>query len=248
MSVNLRSGGDPDGDVLLLLHGLGGTGAVWDGLTATLEPHWHWLAPDLPGHGGSPPLAGYSFGDLAAEVARALDRSRPIAVLGHSLGGVVGLALASGWFGVDVRAVCGLGIKVRWSSEDVAKAQSVAARPVRSFATRAEALDRALLVTGLTGLVEADSPAVTSAVTVVDGSWQLAVDPAAYAVGVPDMTGLLSAARAEVTLAAGEHDPMGPPEHLRDLVPEPVMLPGLGHNAHVEDPAGLRPLLERLKP
>jgi hypothetical protein len=29
-------------------------------------------------------------------------------------------------------------------------------------------------------------------------------------------------------------------------VPDPVVLKGLGHNAHVEDPAALLPLLDRL--
>lgn len=35
-----------------------------------LVRHWpgRWLAPDLPGHGGSQPLAGYSFESLAANV------------------------------------------------------------------------------------------------------------------------------------------------------------------------------------
>lgn len=248
MSISLRRGGDPDGPGLLLIHGLAGTGRVWDGLIAQLEPHWHWLAPDLPGHGASTPLpAGYSFGDLATEVARVLDRERPYAVLGHSLGGVVGLTLATGWFGVNVTAMCGLGIKVRWTEEELAKAKVVAAKPSRAFATHDEAVDRALRFAGLTGLVAPDSPAATSAVAVVDGAWHLATDPGAFAVGRPDLPRLLAAARAVVTLAAGEHDPMSPREHLRELVPEPVILPGLGHNAHVEDPADLQPLLERLR-
>ncbi len=103
--------GDP---VLLLLHGLGATGEVWDGLVSSLAGRWpgEILVADLPGHGRSAPLARYSFGALTAALAGALEPGRPVAVLGHSLGGVVGLALASGWFGVPVPAVCGLGIKV----------------------------------------------------------------------------------------------------------------------------------------
>ena len=33
---------------------------------------------------------------------------------------------------------------------------------------------------------------------------------------------------------------------LRALVPEPVVLRGLGHNAHVEDPGALVELVQRL--
>jgi hypothetical protein len=57
--------------LLILLHGLGATAEVWEGWRPLLEERWpgRWLAPDLPGHGGSAPLARYSFGSLAAAVA-----------------------------------------------------------------------------------------------------------------------------------------------------------------------------------
>ena len=237
---------------LLLLHGLGATGAVWDGLTALLPGHWpgSWIVPDLPGHGRSARLEWYSFGALAAEVARAVEpetaAGTPVVALGHSLGGVVALALGSGWFGLRPSAVGGLGIKVRWSADELAKAAEVAARPSRTFATRDEAAERALKVAGLAGLVPPDARLVVAAVVPSERGWRLTLDPAAFAVGPPDMEGLLAAARAPVVLAAGEHDPMSPVEHLRPLVPDPMVLKGLGHNAHVEDPAALLPLLDRL--
>ncbi|MGW5051747.1 alpha/beta fold hydrolase [Actinokineospora sp. NPDC004072] len=227
-----------DGPALLLLHGLGGSAAAWAGVI----DRWpgSWIAPDLPGHGGSVPLPRYSFGALAAAVARVVDG--PVAVLGHSLGGVVGLALASGWFGVPVTAVCALGVKVSWSPADLAKAAELAQRPARVFPTEEEALDRARKVAGLPAGAPADR-----LVTAVDGGWRLALDPAAFAVGRPDLPGLLAAARCPVTLAAGAEDPMSPAAHLAALVAEPVLLPGLGHSAHVEDPAALDPLLDRLR-
>src|SRR5437764_45342 len=61
----------------------------------------------------------------------------------------------------------------------------------------------------------------------------------------PDLPGLLRAARCPVGLAAGEHDPMSRPEHLRALGAEPSVIPRLGHNAHVEDPDALLGLLTR---
>lgn len=60
------------------------------------------------------------------------------------------------------------------------------------------------------------------------------------------MAGLLRTVRCPVLLAAGEHDPMSGPERLRALRNDAVTLPGLGHNAHVEDPAALVSLLDRL--
>ena len=248
MALSSRRGGPADdGPLLVLVHGLGATNRVWDGLIATLDPSWSWFAPDLPGHGESAPLdGGYSFAALADATADGLD-DRPIVILGHSLGGVVGLELAGAGYGVEVTGVCGLGIKVRWTDAEIAKAAELAARPVRVFDTRAEAIDRALRVAGLTGLVDPDSPAATSGVTETDGGWRLALDPRAFAVGRPDMPTLIAAASSPVILAAGEHDPMSPVEHLRDLVPEPVILPGIGHNAQVEQPTALVPILERLR-
>lgn len=247
MGISTRRGGDPDGAQLLLVHGLGATGRVWDGLTEVLDADWDWVVPDLPGHGESTPLPHYSFGVFAAGLAAVVDRSRPVMVLGHSLGGVVGLALASGWFGVSVSVVCGLGIKVRWTEQERAKAGELAHRPARRFDTREEAVLRALKIAGLGDLVGSDSPAAASYVRRSADGWRLAMDPATFEVGTPDMPGLLAAARGRVVLAAGEHDPMCPLEHLAELHPEPVVLPGLGHNAHVEDPAAVVALLKRLR-
>ena len=242
--MHVEHGGDGD-PILVLLHGLGATGTVWNGLVELLPSHWtgSWLAVDLPGHGRSDPLPRYTFGSLAAAVADTLGPARRHVILGHSLGGAIALTLASGWFGIPVSAACGLGIKVRWTAEELAKSGELAARPSRVFDSREGAIDRALRVAGLT---PADAALADAGVRSVDGGWRLALDPAAFGVGAPDLPGLLTAARAHVILAAGEHDPMSPADHLLALQPEPVILPALGHNAHVEDPAALLPLLERL--
>ena len=247
--VFVRRGGG-DGPALLLLHGLGATGEVWDGLTALLPGRWpgSWIVPDLPGHGRSAPAPRnrYSVGGLAAAVATVLEPGAPLVTVGQSLGGAVAVALASGWYRVQPSATLGLGIKVRWSAEELARAAELAARPARAFTTREEAADRALKVAGLTGLLPPDTPFLDAAVVRSEGGWRLALDPAAFAVGAPAREGLLAAARGAVVLAAGEHDPMSPVEHLQALVPDPVVLKGLGHNAHVEDPAALLPLIDQL--
>lgn len=244
--LRIHRGGEGD-SLLLLLHGMGATSDVWDGLRPVLRDEWpgRWAAPDLPGHGGSAPLASYSFGHLAAAIALTLPSTGRVAVLGHSLGGVIALTLASGWFGVPIAAVCGLGIKVAWTDDELARARTLAARPHPIYPTRAEAAERHLKVAGLGGLVTA-AGVPEAALVPRDGGWTLAFDPAAFGMGAPDIGGLIGACRAGVTLAAGDRDPMCPPAGLRSLVAEPVALPGLGHNAHVEDPLSLAPLLRRL--
>jgi pimeloyl-ACP methyl ester carboxylesterase len=72
LRVHHGGSGEP---VLLLLHGLGATGDVWQGWQPLLARRWpgRWLAPDLPGHGGSRLLPDYTFESLAAAVAGLLD-------------------------------------------------------------------------------------------------------------------------------------------------------------------------------
>jgi pimeloyl-ACP methyl ester carboxylesterase len=235
--LRVQEGGSGE-PVLVLLHGLGATGDVWAGWWPLLARRWpgRWLAPDLPGHGGSPPLSAYTFDGLAGAVADVLDADARAVVLGHSLGGVVGLALASDSFAVPVEAVIGLGIKVVWSDAELERARSLADRPPAWFTSRDEAAARYLRVSGLTGLLPADDAAVDAGLHAQDGRWRLALDPAAFAVGAPDMGRLLARSRAQATLARGEHDPMNTDEQLARLGAPTVTLAGLGHNAHVENP------------
>ena len=68
---------------MLLLHGLGATGAVWRA--------WDGVAPDLPGHGAAAWDPPYSFARHAEAVLPLLG-AEPVTVVGHSMGGVVALA------------------------------------------------------------------------------------------------------------------------------------------------------------
>lgn len=233
--LRVLSGGDGD-PLLLLLHGLGATSDVWAAWQPMLADRWpgRWLAPDLPGHGGSAPLSEYTFDALAAAVHPLVEPGGQTIVLGHSLGGVVGLALAAA--GAPVAAVAGLGIKVAWTDEELDKAQALSRRPVTWFASRDEAAARHLRVSGLAGLLAADDPAVTAGLVQDDGRWRLALDPRAFGVGAPDLTDLVARSAAAVTLARGELDPMNSDEQLRQWGVPVVTLPGLGHNAHLESP------------
>ena len=51
------------GDTIVLLHGWGFHGGIWDSLAAQLSSHFRVVRPDLPGHGHSPLTAGNPQGD-----------------------------------------------------------------------------------------------------------------------------------------------------------------------------------------
>lgn len=232
---------------VLLLHGLGGNAAVWDGVRGALGDV-PVVAPDLPGHADGARLVRYDIGLMAASLAAQLDPTLRYAVLGHSLGGAVGLALSSGWFGVQITRVVGLGIKVAWTDAEKAGAAALGAKPVAWFERREDAVDRFVKVAGLVGLVDADADAeaVRRGVMVgLDGRWRTTVEPSTVAAGAPDMAGLLGASRAHVRLARGDLDPMVTTADLDAVCAAPVVLPGLGHNAHVEDPSAVAALVRR---
>jgi pimeloyl-ACP methyl ester carboxylesterase len=232
-----RRGGSDDGPLLVLLHGLGATADVYAGVERALADSWTggWLAVDLPGHGRSEWAAPYTFAGHADAVRPLLPRDRDVVVLGHSMGGVVALELA------DVAsAVVAFGVKVSWPEEHVASARRMADRPVSFLATREEAVERYLKLAGLADPTGADAGVVER-----PQGWRVAQDPATFGVGVPDLAALLAAATCPVVLARGEHDPMVSDADLRALVPDPVTLPAVGHNAHVEDPAAVARLAVR---
>ena len=86
------------GKPLLLLHGLGASGAVWQALARRLNPPWQCIAPDLRGHGDSDkPAAGYEPADYARDIAALIKSlgTGPLPVVGHSLGALVAIALAA---------------------------------------------------------------------------------------------------------------------------------------------------------
>lgn len=90
-------GGPASGPSLVLVHGLGGAAANWVDLAPRLAERRRVLVLDLPGHGLSTALPVVPnlavFADRIALVAER-EEMLPAAVVGHSLGAVVGLRLA----------------------------------------------------------------------------------------------------------------------------------------------------------
>ena len=228
---------------LVLIHGLGATSGVWADLEAELQWPGRVVKPDLPGHGRSPWTGDYTVGAMAGVLSGHFDRGEPILIVGHSLGGGIGICLASGLFRPRVRAVIGLGIKVAWTEDDVALMAGVAARGVRYFDSRAEAVARFLRQAGLDGVAGPDHPAVESAVLEGDGGWRVSQDPLTFAQTPLDMAGLMQAARVPVTLGAGQHDTMVSQSDLASFTDEPRIASGRGHNVQVEDPAWVAELV-----
>jgi pimeloyl-ACP methyl ester carboxylesterase len=95
------------GPTLLAVHGLGGSGRYWEGLAGRVGDRFRVVAPDLSGFGSSDkPELDYDRGAFLEDLDAAIDADGGIAVVGHSLGGV----LAVLWAGRHPARVSGLAL------------------------------------------------------------------------------------------------------------------------------------------
>jgi pimeloyl-ACP methyl ester carboxylesterase len=235
LEAETRGDGSPR---FVFLHGLNGNAGVWEGVedAAADLGSGSRVYLDMPGHGRSDPLPRYSLGAVASAVADALSFVRePVVFVGHSMGGAVALALASGWFGVPVRGVFGLGIKTEWSDAERAHAASFATKPRRPFETR-EAAEAFLFKAA--GLVGSDRrlDAFRGVGVVEQDAFYITADPAAASLAATWHNSVFDTVRVPVRLARGSADEMVPTEMVARHDPEAVVFTGAGHNAHVDDP------------
>jgi pimeloyl-ACP methyl ester carboxylesterase len=90
-------GGPENGEPIVLVHGLGGCANNWVDVASLLARTRRVLIPELPGHGGSAPLAAVPnlavFADRIAIVA-GREAMLPAVFVAHSLGAVVAIRLA----------------------------------------------------------------------------------------------------------------------------------------------------------
>ena len=84
------------GTPVLMIHGLGSTGADWSLQAPALEPFCRMIVPDLPGSGHSDSHGSFAIADYAEALWALLDGlgASPANIVGFSLGGAVALEMA----------------------------------------------------------------------------------------------------------------------------------------------------------
>ena len=229
------------GEPLVLIHPLGGELVVWEPVLDRLARERDVIAVDLPGFGGSPPLANGAFPTpsvLAGAVASFLDELgvERAHVAGNSLGGWVALELAKAGRSLSVAGLCTAGF---WKRPLGPRPGADARRMGRALLPLLPALlrsarGRRLLLRGTVGHPDRVPPAAASRLVrsyVTSPGFEGANEAMRSAVfsGVEHI-------RVPVTLAWAELDRLV--RRPRETVPgwRTLMLHGCGHIPTWDDP------------
>ena len=84
------------GKPVVLLHGFGEDGNIWQNQIDFLNPHYCLIIPDLPGSGKSEMIADMSIEGMGECIKAIIDQEKlnAVVLLGHSMGGYITLAIA----------------------------------------------------------------------------------------------------------------------------------------------------------
>jgi pimeloyl-ACP methyl ester carboxylesterase len=234
------------GDAILLLHGLMGRASTWWPVARWLAPHGRVLGLDARGHGHSQAAGPWTVERMAADAADVLADLGPATVIGHSMGGLHGIALAARHPDL-VRALVveDMGVDFRGHSAADARAwfEALPAAFGSLAAVRATfGWPRPEFGTYMTECVQehADGFRLMASVehtTAIAAEW-----------AERDFSALLDDLRCPVLLVEAEES-VAPPgqmaamtRRIRDA--EHVRIPGTGHLVHAAAPAAYRAAVE----
>lgn len=237
-----------DGDIILMVHGLGGTANTWFAQRRLLERGFQVICPDLPGSGRTPANGPVSIDSLVADLLGLIEStgSAPVHLVGHSMGTILCQHLAAR-HPQRVRSLVLMGPLAE--PPDGAR---------KALGERAQLARREGMVPIADALVQASISTATRAANPVAAAFVREVLMRQPADGYAATCEALAAARAAdagaircpTLLITGDEDGVGPPARCRELAgriagARLIVLPSTGHWTPIERPDAVnRALLE----
>jgi 3-oxoadipate enol-lactonase len=244
MQVEVAGEGPP----VVMVHGLGGTGNVWQPQTPSLSKRFTVYRPDMPGAGRSPVPASATVDGFVASLIGLLDEKKieQAHFVAHSFGALVLQHLAAA------------------HPDRVGKLVLVGAVRAPADANRQGPRDRAAKVRseGMVAVADAIAGFATSpltrsskpAVMALVREFLMRQDPQGYALTCEALAGAVDAdfsrIRCQTLLITGEDDAVGPPAMVQKLAAELTnatveVLAACGHWSPIEQPERVTALIER---
>jgi len=251
--IAYRTWGDPAMRTIALVHGGAAHSRWWDHIAPLLTAGWQVIAIDLSGHGDSGRRDSYSLDTWAREVLAVVADAGTAAssvIIGHSMGGLVTLRLAT-LAGSRIAGAVAIDSPVRdMAPEDRAARQHRAFGPLRVYPTREAAIARFRPIPDQPTLPYiADHVAATS-VRAAGGGWTWKFDPRVFVRDhlTPE---LLTRLDCRVALFRAEHGLVTPQQgeviydRLGRVAPI-IEIPVAGHHIMLDQPIALAAALRTL--
>ena len=244
--IAYRAWGEEAARGIVLVHGGAAHSRWWDHIGPLLADGRRVVAIDLSGHGDSGRRGSYSLDGWAREVLAVAEDAGiaavPPTVIGHSMGGLVTLRVAS-MFGSRIEGAVVIDSPVRdMAPEEHAAMEQRAFRSLRVYPSREAALARFRPVPDqpVLGYI-ADHVAATS-IREAEGGWTWKWDPAIFGRQVPQT--LLTRLDCRVALVRAEHGMVS--TEMSDVMYDrlgrvaPVIeIPAAGHHVMLDQPIAL---------
>ncbi len=228
-----------DGENLLIVHGLYGSGRNWGVIAKRLSDQRRVTTVDLRNHGDSPHLPTNSYQDLAEDLAEVIKAiGAPVDVVGHSMGGKASMVLALHHPELVKHLVVADIAPVAYGHDQSQHIHAMRSVDLAQVNRRSEA-EAQLAELGVDAALRSF---FTQSLDVPNRRWKLNLNvleaEMPKILGFPDVTGSFEGA---TLFLSGAQSDYVLPEHrarIRELFPNThfAKIPGAGHWLHAEEP------------
>jgi pimeloyl-ACP methyl ester carboxylesterase len=252
-SIAYRAWGNPADRNIVLVHGGAAHSRWWDHIAPLLARGWRVVAMDLSGHGDSGRRERYSLDSWAREVLAVVADAGTAAstvVIGHSMGGLVTLRLAT-LAGSQIAGAVAIDSPIRdMAPEDRAARQQRAFGPLRVYPTREAAIARFRPIPDQPVLAWVAAHVAATSIRPAEGGWTWKFDPQVFARDTltPE---LLTRLDCRIALFRAEHGLVTPQQgeaiydRLGRIAPL-IEIPVAGHHIMLDEPVALAAALRTL--
>lgn len=252
-TIAYRAWGDPADRNIVLVHGGAAHSRWWDHIAPLLARGWRVVAMDLSGHGDSGRRDRYSLDIWAREVLAVVTDAGTAAstvVIGHSMGGLVTLRLAT-LAGSQIAGAVAIDSPIRdMAPEDREARQHRAFGPLRVYPTREAIIARFRPIPDQPALSWIAEHVAATSIRPAEGGWTWKFDPQVFARDhlTPE---LLTRLDCRVALFRAEHGLVTPQQgeviydRLGRIAPL-IEIPVAGHHIMLDEPVALAAALRTL--